>query len=302
MGVVCIKTDFGEEIHMNAEYHDMKPEFLNNLYALLYQKAVFEVTREVTGEGIVWARAGWAGCQRYPLHWGGDSACSWDGMAGSLKGGLHLGLSGFGFWSHDVPGFHSLPDFMNSVLPDDLYVRWTQFGVFTSHLRYHGTSKREPYEFPAISGIVRKWLKLRYALIPYIIEQSNKITNSGYPMLRALIFHHHDDKTCWLIDDQYYFGDDFLVAPVMNSDNQRDVYLPEGTWVCLFNGKITTGNQWLKNYYCPLDEMPVWIRYGSTVPVYPYPVSNTDQIDFTKAVRITFDNHYSGIKEFRIWE
>jgi alpha-D-xyloside xylohydrolase len=223
-------------------------------------------------------------------------------MAGSLKGGLHLGLSGFGFWSHDVPGFHSLPDFMNSVLPDDLYVRWTQFGVFTSHLRYHGTSKREPYEFPAISGIVRKWLKLRYALIPYIIEQSNKITNSGYPMLRALIFHHHDDKTCWLIDDQYYFGDDFLVAPVMNSDNQRDVYLPEGTWVCLFNGKITTGNQWLKNYYCPLDEMPVWIRYGSTVPVYPYPVSNTDQIDFTKAVRITFDNHYSGIKEFRIWE
>jgi len=156
MGVVCIKTDFGEEIHLDAEYHAMKPELLNNLYALLYQKAAFEVTKEVTGDGIVWARAGWAGCQRYPLHWGGDSACSWDGMAGSLKGGLHLGLSGFGYWSHDVPGFHSLPDFMNSVVPDDLYVRWTQFGVFSSHLRYHGTSKREPYEYPAISAIVRK--------------------------------------------------------------------------------------------------------------------------------------------------
>lgn len=302
MGVVCIKTDFGEEIHMDAEYHDMKPELLNNLYALLYQKAAFEVTKEVTGEGIVWARAGWAGCQRYPLHWGGDSACSWDGMAGSLKGGLHLGLSGFGFWSHDVPGFHGVPDFMNSAIPDDLYVRWTQFGVFTSHLRYHGTSKREPYEFPAIAGIIRKWLKLRYALIPYIIEQSKKITDSGYPMLRALIFHHHDDKICWQIDDQYYFGDDFLVAPVMNSDNKRDVYLPEGKWINLFNGNIVTRSQWLRNFSCPLEEMPVWIRYGSVVPVYPYPVSNTDEIDFNKVVRITFDDRYSGIKEFGITE
>jgi alpha-D-xyloside xylohydrolase len=302
MGVACIKTDFGEEIHMNGEYHDMKPELLNNLYPLLYQKAAFEVTKEVTGDGIVWARAGWAGCQRYPLHWGGDSACSWDGMAGSLKGGLHLGLSGFGFWSHDVPGFHSLPDFMNSIIPDDLYVRWTQFGVFSSHLRYHGTSKREPYEYPAISGIVRKWLKLRYALIPYIVEQSKKITTSGYPILRALIFHHQDDEMCWHIDNQYYFGDDFLVAPVMNSENRRDVYLPEGTWVNLFSGKITKGNCWLKNFESPLDEMPVWVKYGSSIPVYPYPVKSTDEINLADAVKISFNDHYSGISEFKIWE
>ncbi len=144
MGVACIKTDFGEDIHMDADYHGMKPELLNNLYALLYQKAAFEVTKEVTGDGIIWARAGWAGCQRFPLHWGGDAAASWDGLAGSLKGGLHLGLSGFAFWSHDVPGFHGVPDFMNAVIPDDLYIRWTQFGVFSSHIRYHGTSKREP--------------------------------------------------------------------------------------------------------------------------------------------------------------
>lgn len=93
MGVTCIKTDFGENIHMDAVYKGMKPELLNNLYALLYQKAAYEITKEVTGDGIVWARAAWAGCQRYPLHWGGDSCSSWDGMAGSLKGGLHFGLS-----------------------------------------------------------------------------------------------------------------------------------------------------------------------------------------------------------------
>ena len=297
MGVVCIKTDFGEDIHMDAEYHAMKPELLNNLYALLYQKAAFEVTKEVTGEGIIWARAGWAGCQRYPLHWGGDSACSWDGMAGSLKGGLHIGLSGFGFWSHDVPGFHGVPDFMNSIVPDDLYVRWTQFGVFSSHLRYHGTSKREPYEYPAISGIVRKWLKLRYALIPYIMEQSKKITTSGYPMLRAFIFHHPEDKMCWHIDDQYYFGGLFLVAPVMNSENRRDVYLPEGTWVNLFTGEITKGNIWLKDFVSPLAEMPVWVKYGSSISVYPYPVSNTDEIDLMKAVPLNFDESYTGIEK-----
>ncbi len=213
LGVVCIKTDFGEEIHMNAQYQNMNAHELRNLYALLYQKAAYEITQQETGDGIIWARAGWAGCQRYPLHWGGDAACSWDGLAGSLKGGLHLGLSGFGFWSHDVPGFHGVPNFMNSVIPDDLYVRWTQFGVFSSHLRYHGTSKREPYEYPAIAPIVRQWLKLRYALIPYIIEQSQKVTTTGTPLLRALIFHHADDPTCWHIDDQYYFGDDFFWSP-----------------------------------------------------------------------------------------
>jgi len=296
MGVACIKTDFGEEIHMNAEYHGMRPELLNNLYALFYQRAAFEVTKEVTGEGIIWARAGWASCQRYPLHWGGDSACSWDGLAGSLKGGLHLGLSGFGFWSHDVPGFHGVPDFMNSIVPDDLYVRWTQFGVFSSHLRYHGTSKREPYAYPVISAIVRQWLKLRYALIPYLLEQSKKTTVTGYPVLRALIFHHPGDQMCWHIDDQYYFGDDFLVAPVMNSQNIRNIYLPEGKWVSLFTGALTDGARWLKGFECPLDEMPVWVRYGAHLPVYPYPVSNTDEIDLSKSVYMGFDEAFRGVK------
>jgi alpha-D-xyloside xylohydrolase len=294
LGVTCIKTDFGEDIHMDAEYHGMKPELLNNLYSLLYQKAAYEITKEVTGDGIIWARAGWAGCQRYPLHWGGDAACTWDGMAGCLKGGLHLGLSGFAFWSHDVPGFHSVPDFMNSVVPDDLYVRWTQFGVFTSHIRYHGTSKREPYYYPNVSDIVRKWLKLRYALIPYIVEQSQKSTKSGYPVLRALIFHHPEDKMCWHIHDQYYFGDDFLVAPVMNSENKRDIYLPEGKWVNFFTGEICEGNQWLKNFDCPLYKMPVWVKYGAKVPFYQENVSCTDEMDLKKAQTIDFDNNYKG--------
>jgi alpha-D-xyloside xylohydrolase len=300
MGVSCIKTDFGEHIHMDAEYHGMKPELLHNIYALLYQKAAFEVTREVTGEGIIWARAAWAGCQRYPLHWGGDAASSWDGMAGSLKGGLHLGLSGFGFWSHDVPGFHGVPDFMNTVIPEDLYVRWTQLGVFTSHIRYHGTSRREPYHFTDISDIVRRWWKLRYALIPYIYQQSKKSTVTGYPVMRAMVFHHPDDKICWHTHDQYYFGDDILVAPVMNPESKRDVYLPEGEWVNFFSGEKTDGKRWLKNFEVPLLEMPVWVRYGARIPAYPESVSCTDKMDLSRSVMIDFNGSYKGIDESAI--
>lgn len=311
LGVTCIKTDFGENIHMDAQYHGMTAERLNNLYALLYQKAAFEVTQEVCGQpthyasapdtadhaGIVWARSAWAGCQRYPLHWGGDSAHSWDGLAGSLKGGLHFGLSGFAFWSHDVPGFHSLPDFMNSPLHEDIYVRWTQFGVFSSHMRYHGSHKREPWHYPAIAPIVKRWWKLRYFLLPYIIDQAVHTTTTGNPMLRALLMQHPDDITAWHIDDEYYFGSEFLVCPVMNSLNRRDIYLPEGEWVNFFTGeRIDAGTgRWLKNVEVPLDEMPVFARPGATLPVYIECVDCTDQMDLSRATMLTIDEAFEGV-------
>ena len=298
MGVKCIKTDFGENIHMDATYENMSPELLNNLYALLYQKAAYEITKDVTGDGIVWARAAWTGCQRYPLHWGGDSCSSWDGLAGSLRGGLHFGLSGFAFWSHDVPGFHTLPNFMNSVVQDDVYMRWTQFGVFSSHIRYHGTNKREPWYYPNIAPMVKRWWKLRYKLIPYILRESEKATHSGSTIVQALIFHHPEDNNCWHIDDEYYFGDDFLVAPVMSSDNCRDIYLPEGEWVEFFTGdrfSVSDGGRWLKNIETPLDRMPVFVRKGAVIPVYPEDVDSTDDMDMSKVENIIIDDNFKGI-------
>ena len=299
MGVKCIKTDFGENIHMDAIYENMSPELLNNLYALLYQKAAYEITKEVTGDGIVWARSAWAGCQRYPLHWGGDSCSSWEGLAGSLRGGLHFGLSGFAFWSHDVPGFHTLPNFMNSVVQDDVYMRWTQFGVFSSHIRYHGTNKREPWHYPNIAPLVKRWWKLRYKLIPYILRESEKATHSGSTIVQALIFHHPEDNNCWHIDDEYYFGDDFLVAPVMSSDNCRDIYLPEGEWVEFFTGDrfiVEDGGKWLKNIETPLERMPVFVRNGAVIPVYPEDVDSTDDMDMNKVQNIIIDESFKGIR------
>ena len=295
MGVKCIKTDFGENIHMDHTYHASTPERLNNIYALLYQRAAYDVTKKVTGDGIVWARAAWAGCQRYPLHWGGDSESSWAGMAGSLKGGLHFGLSGFAFWSHDVPGFHSTPDFMNSPIDPNVYVRWTQFGVFSSHMRYHGTCKREPWHYPEIAPIVKKWWKLRYKLIPYIIEQSEFCTRTGWPMLRALLMHHPEDRQVWHIDDEYYFGSEFLVCPVINSKGRRDIYLPEGLWVNFFTGERLNGGRWYYDIDVPLDQMPVFVRPGTLIKMYLDDVNSTDDMDLSRAVTIEITKDYKGI-------
>lgn len=296
-GAAAIKTDFGEQIEMDADYHSYPAYLLRNLYALLYQKAAFEITEKKKGQGIVWARAGWAGCQRYPLHWGGDAAATWEGMAGSLRGGLHLGLSGFAYWSHDVPGFHGLPNFMNSRPADDLMVRWTQFGVFSSHLRYHGTSPREPWEFPAVSHILREWLRLRYALIPYIVEQAKSSIRTGMPLLRALCLHHPKDRLAWAIDDEYYFGEDFLVAPVMSSTNRRTIYLPDGKWVDFWSGEIVEGPVQLIDREYPLERLPLFVRHGSVIPVYPEPVQSTDDMDMNKVVKLEIGDSFSGVGE-----
>ncbi len=292
MGVKCIKTDFGENIHMNHRYHGLPAERLNNLYALLYQRAAYESVGE---DGCIWARAAWAGCQRYPLHWGGDSESSWAGMAGSLKGGLHFGLSGFAFWSHDVPGFHSTPNFMNSPLEPEVYVRWTQFGVFTSHIRYHGSFKREPWHYPSIAPVVKKWWQLRYLLLPYIMEQSEKVCHSGLPLLQALLLRHPHDRQCWHIDDEYYFGNDFLVCPVMKAGGKRDIYLPQpltgddpaaanGCWVHLFTGERYEGGRWYYGVETPLEQMPVFVNPDSKIPIYPEDVDSTDNMDLRKCV------------------
>ena len=294
MGVKCIKTDFGENIHMDHQYHASTPERLNNIYALYYQRTAYDVTREATGDGIIWARAAWAGCQRYPVHWGGDSESSWAGMAGSLKGGLHLGLSGFAFWSHDVPGFHSTPDFMNSPLDEQVYVRWTQFGVFTSHIRYHGTCKREPWHYPAIAPIVKRWWKLRYRLIPYIVEQSLLACQSGFPIIQALLIRHPHDRQVWHIDDEYYFGQEFLVCPVMNGNNRRDIYLPGGAWVNFFTGERFEGGRWYYGVDVPLDQMPVFVRPGALIRMYPHDVDSTDDMNLSESITIEITEDFKG--------
>jgi alpha-D-xyloside xylohydrolase len=294
-GAAAIKTDFGETIDMQASYHGMSAARLRNIYCLLYHKAAFEVTREIHPDGIIWARSGWAGSQRYPVPWGGDAACTWDGLAATIRGGLQIGLSGFAFWSHDVPGFHSLPSFMNDRPSDELFVRWTQVGVFTSHLRFHGSSAREPWEYPSVAGLVREWLKLRYALIPYFLREAEQAVASGLPIFRSLVFHHEEDPVAWAIEDEFYCGGTFLAAPLLNDGGTRTVYLPAGEWVDFWTGERIRGPVALAVTQ-PLSRMPLFVRKGATIPFYPEPVACTDEMDLSRSAELVFDERYRGFR------
>jgi alpha-D-xyloside xylohydrolase len=267
---------------------------LHNIYCLLYQRAAFEVTREVYPDGIIWARSGWAGSQRYPVHWGGDAAATWDGLAATIRGGLQIGLSGFAFWSHDVPGFHSLPSFMNDRPSDDLFVRWTQVGVFTSHLRFHGSSAREPWEYPAVAGVVREWLKLRYALIPYFLREAKAAVAGGLPIFRSLVFHHEEDPIVWTIEDEFYSGSAFLVAPILSASGVRRVYLPYGEWIDFWTGESVRGPVMINRVEQPLERVPLFVRGGSRIPFYPEPVACTDEMDLSRTSELVFDQTYRG--------
>lgn len=295
MGAAVIKADFGEEADEGAVYAGMEGDKYHNLFALLYAKAVWEATERVRGrgQGIIWARPAWAGSQRYPVHWAGDAACTYDALAGTLCGGLHFGLSGFAFWSHDVGGIHGTPDYLETRPTDDVYVRWTQVGVFSSHMRFHGGTPREPWEYPAVAGIVREWLRFRYALLPYILEQSQACCSGGLPVFRSLIFDWPGDPAVWSLANEYLFGNAFLVCPVLDASGIRSVYLPEGQWVDFWSGQALTGPLHLHEVHSPLARLPLYVRYGSGI-TFAEPVQNTRLLPDAARVTIRFDGTYPG--------
>ncbi|HEX3009464.1 MAG TPA: alpha-xylosidase [Bacteroidales bacterium] len=226
MGVGAIKVDFGEAAPATGIYASGRTGFYeHNLYPLRYNKTVADITKQVNGENIIWARSTWAGSQRYPLHWGGDAENTNNGMQSELRGGLSLGLSGFSFWSHDVGGFVV-------KTPEDLYRRWLPFGMLTSHTRAHGAPPKEPWEYnESFNSAFRDATEMRYKLMPYIYAQSKQCTEKGLPMVRALFVEYPNDPGAWLIDNEYLFGADILVAPMMENGGERDVYLPGGKWI-----------------------------------------------------------------------
>ncbi len=273
MGVGAIKVDFGEGAPLNGQYASGRTGlYEHNLYPLRYNKAVSDITKEVTGDQIIWARSAWAGSQRYPLHWGGDAENTDSAMAAELRGGLSFGLSGFTYWSHDVGGFVDRA-------PRDLYRRWLAWGVLTSHTRAHGAPPREPWEYDeALTEDFRRALGLKYSLMPYILAQAKDSSARGYPLLRTLFFEYPRDATAWTIDDEYMFGSDLLVAPLFESANARRVYLPPGDWIDYQSGKTYAGERWQQ---IEAGQIPVvlLVRNHSVVP-HVKPAQSTSEIDW----------------------
>lgn len=264
MGVDSFKTDFGERIPTNVVYYDgSDPVKMHNYYTFLYNQTVFEVLEETLGknEAAVFARSATAGGQQFPVHWGGDCSASYVSMAESLRGGLSLSLSGFGFWSHDISGFE------NTATPD-LYKRWTAFGMLSTHSRLHGNqSYRVPWLFDEEAvDVLRYFTKLKCTLMPYLFRSAVQTAATGVPVMRAMVLEFPEDPNCHVLDRQYMLGDALLVAPVMNDQGLARYYVPEGRWTDFVTGESVEGGRWISrqvDYFT----VPLLARAGSIIPV-----------------------------------
>lgn len=265
MGVDCFKTDFGERIPTEGVcYFDGSvPKKMHNYYTYLYNKCVYEVLEEKRGKGeaVLFARSATAGGQKFPVHWGGDCWSDYESMEESLRGGLSLLMSGFGFWAHDIGGFES-------TSTPDVYKRWVAFGLLSSHSRLHGsTSYRVPwiYDEEAVD-VVRFFTKLKAKLMPYLYETAIYTNRTGIPTMRSMVMEYTNDRTCGYVDKQYMLGDSLLVAPIFNEDSMADYYLPEGTWTNFFTGEKKEGAKWVQEKHGYLS-IPLMVKEGSIVAV-----------------------------------
>ena len=278
-GVSAIKCDFGEAAPYDGIYASGKTGFYeHNLYPLRYNKALWQAVHDNTPdhEGVIWARSAWAGSQRYPLHWGGDAATNEIGsvgMLGDLRGGLSFGLSGFSFWSHDMGGFVTKS-------PDDLYRRWLPFGFLSSHTRAHGAPPTEPWLISeSFTKAFRQSAEMKYKLMPYVYAQAKDCSERGLPMVRALLVEFPDDPGAWFVEDEYMFGSQILVAPMLETGKSRTVYLPRGKWIDYQTGKVYEGGY----QTIPTAEIPcvILVKDGSLIPHVPV-AQNTGDIKWDK--------------------
>lgn len=278
-GVDVFKTDFGERIpSKGVKFFDgSDPKKMHNYYTLLYNKVVTEAIADVKGEkeALVFARSATVGNQCYPVHWGGDSSSNYSSMAETLRSGLSFGMSGFGYWSHDISGFEA------SATPD-LYRRWTQFGLLSSHSRYHGSTT---YKVPWLYGEksvenTKKYTNLKLKLLPYLMAMSNEVHYHGTPILRSMVLEFPDDPGCEDLDMQYMLGSNLLVAPIFNDQGLATFYVPkaEGTWISILAGKAYEGGKWYKEKFDDIT-LPLLARPNSVIVTGRY--NNETMYDYT---------------------
>nr|MCR4588494.1 alpha-xylosidase [Lachnospiraceae bacterium] len=264
MGIDAIKTDFGERIPIDVTYYDdSDPVGMHNYYTYLYNETVFKAIEEKRGQGeaVLFARSATAGSQKFPVHWGGDCSASYPSMAETLRAGLSFAMSGFSFWSHDISGFEA-------TATPDLYKRWVQFGLLSSHSRLHGSDTyRVPWIFDEESTeVVRKFVEIKCMLMPYLFRMAVIAHEKGTPMMRPMPFAYPEDPGCKYLDLQYMLGESLLVAPIFNDRSLAEFYLPQGKWENILDGEILEGGRWYGKTYDYLH-MPLFVKENTLLPM-----------------------------------
>ncbi len=262
MGVDAFKTDFGERIPTDVTYYNgSDPMRMHNYYTYLYNEVVFDLLKEELGEkeAVLFARSATVGGQKFPVHWGGDCTSEFESMAESLRGGLSLTTSGFGFWSHDIGGFES-------TSTPDVYKRWAAFGLLSTHSRLHGSSSyRVPWAYDEESvDVVRYFTQLKCQMMPYLFTQAAQTAATGIPMMRSMMMEFPNDPTAGYLDRQYMLGDDILVAPVLDARGDVTYYLPEGTWTNFITNERVEGGRFVTENHGYLS-LPCMVKDGSVI-------------------------------------
>lgn len=291
-GADVFKTDFGEDIPADAVFaNGLTGAEMHNLYPLYYNRAVYELTEELKGQGLVWSRAGYAGSQRYPTCWSGDPAADWPSLACTIRGGLSLGLSGVPFWSNDIGAYRGRPS-------PRLYVRWAQFGLLCPHARCHGESEREPWSYgPEAVAIFRRYAGLRYQLFPYLYSLAHEAARTGLPVMRAMPLAFADDANVYDKDLQYMLGPWLLVAPIYDEGDTRTVYLPAGRWIDYWTGQTYTGPDNI-TVQAPLDTLPLFVRGGALIPM----MAPARRMPVTAVDPLFVDAYPDGESSYRLYE
>ena len=222
---------------------------------------------------MVWGRAGWTGSQRYPIQCGGEPQSDWEGLAASIRGALSWGMSGAPYHATDIGGFYG----SNQPTPE-LYLRWLQMGVFSSHMQLHGLGPREPWAFgEEAERIARQWIEFRYRLLPYLQSVIHQAATTGLPVMRAMPLAFHGNALTRGYETQFMCGDALLVAPIIAAGGEVEIALPPGAWYDLASRQRIAGRQVIR-YRATLERFPVFGREGYALPLGPI-VQSTREID-----------------------
>lgn len=301
-GAMFFKTDEGSAFGRKANESEKtgptgdEAKRLHNLFPIAYAKAPFErFSAHNKMRGFNLTREGYAGIQRYPYIWAGDWPSEWQYFKPVIRAGINMGLSGVGYWSHNMGGFEHKAD-------PELYIRWTQFGLFSPMAHLFGMDHpgyKEPWNYgEEAERIFKKYDCMRYRFIPYIYSEAWKMHQTGMPIMRALVLEYQDDENVYDIDDQYLFGSNLLIAPVTTKGAQtRVIYLPEGVWYDYWSGEKYTGRQFY-NIVTPLEELPIFVRAGGIIPQR----NRIDSLGEQPADTLTIEIYPHGTSSYSIYD
>ena len=284
----CVMTDFGETVPLaGKDYQGDHGIHVRNKLNDLYQVSAFEGAQAAEDDGMIWGRSGSIKSHALAVQWNGDSSASWEGMRNSLKGSLSYLTSGALFTAFDIPGTGGLIGEKSEKQSEEQYCRWVELGCLFSHLKIHGSIPEPWYYGEEAIRVFRKYMQLRYSLLPYIWNEAKVSVEESVPLIRTLVVEFPDDFSVSEIDDEYMFGSSVLIAPMFDESRGRYIYLPKGEWIDFWNRQKYNGGQWIYQEV-PVDYIPIFVRRGAAIPMFKGTAENIEDLQKNQVETVRF--------------